>query len=435
MARLLFSSALAVLLLAPAAQGVDVQGLVSFQGQVLLNEPIPGMGVEDVRVAVDPATEATGNGVRCSVLSSQSDDTDAGGLYPDAGSVGVELLMERGGPQQPEGACLVTLHASAWDGAATTAHGSTSMLVTAAEIAGGGTLSAPVLSLRASKAAASLAPECKKWSKKRMKLRDNCNATILKLGGTAALAKCKDAPPEPADCDPGQQVDAVLALAHGENDQQRDVAAGEAVDLALLGEQAKCQKLFGKAALKFTSALAARIQNECVKPGDDSADCRSQQVAALRGKLDPIDNCAADAAVDGATGRTVPQVGAPCSSCIVAGVVDRKCLKSCFESNLAALASGLVGDVPVCGDGIPQNGEFCDDGNQTDGDCCSALCGAEDLGDQSCGVGACEVTVAMCLEGEPLVCEPGDPQPEQCSNAIDDDCDGDTDGADADCMP
>jgi cysteine-rich repeat protein len=435
MARLLAPIVVAAaLLLAPGARAVDVQGPVSFQGQVIYNEPIPGMDVAGVRVSVDPATEATGNGVRCSVLLPQSDDTDGAGLYPNAGSVGAELLMERGGPQQPEGACLVTLHASAYDGVSTTAHGTTSMLVTAAQI-GGGTLSAPVIYLRASKAAAGLAPECKKWSKKRMKLRDNCNATILKLGGTAALEKCKDAPPEPADCDPGQQVDAVLALAHGGNDQQRDVASGEAVDLSLLGEQAKCQKLFGKAALKFTSALAARIQNECVKTGDDSADCRSQQVAALRGKLDPIDNCAADAAVDGATGRTVPQVGQPCFSCIVAGVVDRKCLRSCFESNLAALASGLVGDVPVCGDGIPQNGEFCDDGNQSDGDCCSALCGAENLGDQSCGVGACEVTVAMCVEGEPLLCEPGSPQPEQCSNGIDDDCDGDTDGADSDCMP
>ena len=117
-------------------------------------------------------------------------------------------------------------------------------------------------------------------------------------------------------------------------------------------------------------------------------------------------------------------------------MIDRKCLKACFESNLAELASALVGDVPVCGDGIPQNGEFCDDGNQGDGDCCSSLCGVEDLGDQSCGVGACEVTLAMCMEGEPLLCEPGAPQPEDCGNAVDDDdCDGTTDGADLDCMP
>jgi cysteine-rich repeat protein len=100
-----------------------------------------------------------------------------------------------------------------------------------------------------------------------------------------------------------------------------------------------------------------------------------------------------------------------------------------------------VGDVPVCGDGILQNGEFCDDGNLDDGDCCSALCGVENLGDQSCGVGACLVTVPMCVDGGAMVCEPGAPGAESfldagtCNNGIDDDCDGATDGADGDCIP
>ena len=43
--------------------------------------------------------------------------------------------------------------------------------------------------------------------------------------------------------------------------------------------------------------------------------------------------------------------------------------------------------------------------------------------------------MAMCMEGQPLLCEQGVPQPEDCGNAIDDDCDGDTDGADLDCVP
>ena len=44
MARLLVSSlGAAALLLAPAARAVDLQGIVSFQGQVIFNEPIPGM--------------------------------------------------------------------------------------------------------------------------------------------------------------------------------------------------------------------------------------------------------------------------------------------------------------------------------------------------------------------------------------------------------
>jgi cysteine-rich repeat protein len=430
----------AALLAGAPASALDVQGTVSFAGSVVFAAPIAGLDPTDLRVRVDPATDATGPGVKCSLLSSTGDVPDAFGAYPDAGAVTAELLMERGGPQLPDGACLVTLRVSGGDGLGTSAHGATTLLVTAADLQGASAIAVPDLTVRASKAFAELAKDCKKWAKKQLKLRDKCNATILKLGGAVAVSKCKEAPPEPADCDPGDHVEAALALAHGGNDQQVDVPSGEAVDLSLLGPQAKCQKLFGKAAVKFLGTLAARIQSECVKPGDDSEACRAQQVAAARKKLDKINDCAADAAVDPGTGRTVPQVGEPCDVCIVGGAVDRKCLQSCFETSLAELASGLVGDVPVCGDGVVQNLEFCDDGNLDDGDCCSSLCGAEDLGDQSCGVGACQVTVSMCMDGGAVLCEPGAPGVEStldgsCSNGIDDDCDGLTDAADPDCIP
>src|SRR5262249_18587366 len=155
---------------------------------------------------------------------------------------------------------------------------------------------------RASKAHAALAADCKKWAKKRLKLRDKCNATILKYGGTASIEKCKDAPPMPEGCDVGGNVDGVLGLSHGDNNQQQDVASGEAVDPAALAAQLKCQAFFAKAATKFFGTLAGRIQSECVKPGDDSWTCRDQQAAAARKKLDAIDDCAADALADGATG-------------------------------------------------------------------------------------------------------------------------------------
>jgi cysteine-rich repeat protein len=437
-------AALLGLALSPAASAVDVQGTVAFEGQLELVAPVPGIDLDDVRVRVDPATEATGPGVRCSILSQTSSNADAGGLYPEGGVVGATLLMERGGPQLPEGACLVTLHASGWDGAAVTVHGVTTLLVTAAEIDADAILAVPAIALRASKAQAELATDCKKFAKQRLKLRNKCNDKILKLGGAVALAKCKDAAAEPAGCDPGDHVEAALALAHGGNDQQTDVANGQAVDAKALAAQVKCQALFGKAAVKFTGALAVRIQSQCVKPGEDSQDCRDAQRNALKAKLDPIDDCAADAMADGGTGRVVPQVGEPCSSsCIVGGVVDRKCLKSCFEASLAALASGLVGDVPVCGDGILQGGEFCDDGNLDDGDCCSSLCGIStpQVDEQTCGVGACEVTVPMCMEGEAVICEPGAPDDEgmlhlgTCMNGVDDDCDGAVDAVDPDCVP
>ena len=263
-------------------------------------------------------------------------------------------------------------------------------------------------SLRVSKAHAGLAKDCKAWSKSRVTLRDKCNAKILQLGGAAAAAKCKEPlKPEPAACDPGDQVDAVLALAHGANDQQTDVPAGEAVDVKALAAQVKCQALFGKAARKFFAALAVRIQNECVKTGEDSAACRAAQANALRAKLDAIGDCKADVAPDASNGRAVPAVGELCSACIAGAAVDERCVQDCFELELAPLASNLVGDVPECGDGIVQNGEFCDDGNIADGDCCSSVCGvAANTDTQTCGVGACEVTVDLCLEGEPQECVP-----------------------------
>jgi hypothetical protein len=57
----------------------------------------------------------------------------------------------------------------------------------------------------------------------------------------------------------------------------------------------------------------------------------------------------------------------------------------------------------------------------------------EDLGTDTCGVGACENTVDKCVDGEPNICVPLDPSPEICDDGIDNDCDGLTDGDDEDC--
>ena len=38
------------------------------------------------------------------------------GSYPDAGTVSADILLERGGPQLPEGECIVTVLANGTDG-------------------------------------------------------------------------------------------------------------------------------------------------------------------------------------------------------------------------------------------------------------------------------------------------------------------------------
>ncbi|MCS5637715.1 MAG: S8 family serine peptidase [Myxococcota bacterium] len=68
---------------------------------------------------------------------------------------------------------------------------------------------------------------------------------------------------------------------------------------------------------------------------------------------------------------------------------------------------------PVCGDGIVEGGEDCDDGNLLSGDCCSSICVYEGLG-SSCDDGnACTAPdqcdgAGLCAPGTPLNCDDGE---------------------------
>jgi cysteine-rich repeat protein len=359
------------------ARALDYSGTVSFQGSVSFSAPIPGIALEDLVVSVDSETEATGNGEQCSILASSSDNADLAGNYPSVGQVDADMLLHRGGPMIPDGACIVTVRATGTDGVATSARGSQTVFVQAAEINTSATLVVPNITVRESKAIAGVDSECTKWVKKQLRYRAKCNYLLLKKGPTAEL-QCKDAGLEPPSCDDGQHVEATLALAHDSNDQQTDPPSAEAVDLDVLKDQVNCQKRIGKAAALFVAQRVKLVDVRCVEAATDTDNCRDAQTNTARKKLEQISKCVGDQMVDGGTGRIVPDVAAPCDVCIDGlGAIDNKCLRSCLEIALTELSDGIVGDIPVCGNGILQPPEFCDDGNTADGDGCDSECAIE----------------------------------------------------------
>lgn len=363
----------------PVLHATDVTGTVTFQGQVVFAAPIAGIAPQDITVAVKAETEATGNGEQCEITVTTSDNADATGAYPDAGTVSATITISHGGPQVPDGDCIVTLQAAGDDGVSVSARGSQTIFVSAADIGASAVVAVPDITVRQSNASAGIDTTCQRWVKKQLRFRSRCNFLLLK-GGPALASRCRDASlDEPAGCDPGEHVGAVLALSHGDNDQQVDPPSAEGVDFAALGDEVVCQKRLGRAAFVFLARRTKLVEALCVETGLDSADCRADRSRDAKPKLDSIDRCVNAQATDVGTGRVVPDVGAPCESCLAGGTVDRKCLKDCFRQALDELSDGLVGDLPVCGNGIVQasGGETCDDGNTTGGDGCSATCQTE----------------------------------------------------------
>jgi len=410
--RTLFVAALmvGVSLSGSATYASDITGTVSFNGMVVFSAPIPGIAANDLVVAPKTTSEATDPGETCTVNTITSDSPDVAGAYPDAGTVTANITLHRGGPMAPDGLCILTLVATGTDGVSISARGSQTVFLTATNIGTSAAVAVPDITVRQSKAIAGLDSDCLRWAKKQLRARARCNFLLLKFGPPAV---CRDfAIDEPVGCDPGNHVEAILALSHGANDQQTDPPSAEAVDFDALHDQVVCQRLLGRAALGFATKRSKLVDRICVDTGADSEACRSARSKDAKLPLNAIDRCSTTQLVDGGTGRTVPVVSAPCDACIVAATLDRKCMKSCFQTALDELSDGFVGDVPVCGNGIQQPGEFCDDGNTSGADCCSATC---------------TVTGNSPSTEGPM----GDLT---CSDGIDNDCDDATDGADVGCQ-
>jgi hypothetical protein len=93
---------------------------------------------------------------------------------------------------------------------------------------------------------------------------------------------------------------------------------------------------------------------------------------------------------------------------------------ACARTGSTSCVAGQVQDSCTPGASSP---EAC---NSIDDDCDGST--DEELGQTTCGVGACQRTVDNCVAGVPQSCTPGPPEPDEiCGNALDDDCDGATD--------
>jgi hypothetical protein len=105
----------------------------------------------------------------------------------------------------------------------------------------------------------------------------------------------------------------------------------------------------------------------------------------------------------------------PSNALMVATCPDENDSESCVDADNDGW-SVACGDVEGC---VPAD-EICDG---LDNDCDGIV--DNDLGQTTCGMGICEVTVDSCVDGEPQECIPGTPDfSENCNNDLDDNCDG-----------
>ncbi len=157
---------------------------------------------------------------------------------------------------------------------------------------------------------------------------------------------------------------------------------------------------------------------------NDACLAGSCEGGALR-RCDDGNACTADAC-DGAKGCYHTPIGAgvvnACGGCeVLAAAPGLACEVDgaqgiCRKGHFRCQPDGTV----ACVQEAFAEAEICDG---LDNDCDGTV--DEELGESTCGIGACERTVANCVDGAPNRCLPGDPIPENCGNMErDDDCNG-----------
>jgi len=149
------------------------------------------------------------------------------------------------------------------------------------------------------------------------------------------------------------------------------------------------------------------VDNILFRDISHSNDCNSNQVPDTCEAANDDDHDGIQDICDSCIDRDGDGFGAPGSS---------GCPNGSGTDCTDTAAFIFPGAVEVC-DGVDNN--------------CDAV--IDDLGTQTCGTGACQVTVSVCVNGQLQTCEPLAGSTEICTDGLDNDCDGTTDCNDTDC--